>query len=226
MKILVIEDEKDVANLIAEALQDSLSTVDIANDGKAAVYMFQTNTYDLVLLDYNLPIKNGEEVLSEIKKENKNIPVIAITVETSQETKNKMFEMGVDDYITKPFIFDDLISRVNAVSRRPKKIESKIYKIDDLCVDVEKHQVRRGKINIYLTFKELMLLEFFLKNEGRILSRTILMENVWDFNADPFSNTIESHILKLRKKINPNKDKRDLIHTIKGRGYKIDLNKW
>jgi DNA-binding response OmpR family regulator len=226
MKILVIEDEKSVANLIAEALQDSLSTVDIANDGENAIYMFQTNTYDLVLLDYNLPIKNGEEVLEEIKKENKNVPVIAITVEMSQEIKNRLFELGVDDYITKPFIFDDLISRVEAVSRRPHKVAGKVYKIDDLHVDIERHRVRRGKNNIYLTFKELMLLEFFLKNEGRILSRTILMENVWDFNADPFSNTIESHILKLRKKINPNKDKGDLIHTVKGRGYKLDLNKW
>ncbi|PKM91349.1 DNA-binding response regulator [Candidatus Falkowbacteria bacterium HGW-Falkowbacteria-1] len=226
MKILIIEDDKKTSNLLKDSLKKEFFTVDLSETGDDGIYIFQTNTYDLILVDYNLPGKNGDEVITEIRKENKKVPIIALTVEAEQSMKNKLFNMEIDDYITKPFIFEDLLTRIKAVMRRPREIKSQIYKIDDLFVDVEKHAVKRGKNKIYLTFKELMLLEYFLKNQGKILSRTVLMENVWDFNADPFSNTIESHILKIRKKINPNKDKRDLIHTIKGRGYKLDLSKW
>jgi len=226
MKILVVDDDKKICQLLKSSLKKELFTVDLANDSQDALYKFQTNVYNLILVDYNLPDKNGEELIKEIREINKKIPIIMLTVEGEQEMKNKLFDLGIDDYITKPFIFEDLLRRIKAVMRRPQETKGRIYKIDDLCVDVEKHQVKRGKEKVYLTFKELMLLEYFLKNQGKILSRTVLMENVWDFNADPFSNTIESHILKIRKKINPTQDKRDLIHTIKGRGYKIDTSKW
>lgn len=226
MKILIIEDDLKISKLLSNSLKKELFTVDVAQDGQNGLYMFQTNTYDLLLVDYNLPIKNGEELVKEIRKINKIVKIIILTIEGSQEMKNRLFNLDVDDYITKPFIFEDLLTRIKAVMRRPQEVKSRTYKIDDLFVDVEKHQVKRGKDKICLTFKELMLLEYFLKNQGKILSRTVLMENVWDVNADPFSNTIESHILKIRKKINPANDKRDLIHTIKGRGYKIDTSKW
>ncbi len=226
MKILVVDDDKKISQLLKSSLKKELFTVDLAENSQDALYMFQTNIYNLILVDYNLPDKNGDKLIEEIRKINKKIPIIMLTVEGDQEMKNKLFDLEIDDYITKPFIFEDLLRRIKAVMRRPQETKGRVYKIDDLYVDVEKHQVKRGKEKVYLTFKELMLLEYFLKNQGKILSRTVLMENVWDFNADPFSNTIESHILKIRKKINPTQDKQDLIHTIKGRGYKIDTSKW
>lgn len=226
MKILVIEDDKKLNHFLQESLKNEFYTVDMSEKAETGLYLFKTNTYDLIIVDYHLPDKKGDEVIIEIKKINKKVPIIALTVEINQGMKNYLFDLGIDDYITKPFIFEDLIARIRAILRRPHEVQKQIYKIDDLYIDIDRHLVRRGKDNIYLTFKELMLLEFFFKNEGKILSRTVLMENIWDFNADPFSNTVESHILKIRKKINPHKDKRELIHTIKGRGYKLDLNKW
>ena len=226
MKILVVDDDKKINQLLSASLKRELFTVDVAENGRDGLYMYQTNHYDLILVDYNLPIENGEYLVEEIRKIDKKILIIMLTVEGSQEMKNKLFNLEVDDYITKPFVFEDLLSRIKAVTRRPQEIKNMIYQIDDLYFDVDKHQAKRGKEIIYLTFKELTLLEFFLKNQGKILSRTVLMENVWDFNAAPFSNTIESHILKIRKKINPTQCKRDLIHTITGRGYKMDTSKW
>lgn len=226
MKILLIEDDQEIVKILKDYLKKELWTVDSAVDGDRGLFLFKTNHYDLIIVDYNLPKKNGREVVREIRSENKNIKIIILTIDASQETKNEFFNLEIDDYITKPFVFSELLSRIKAVVRRPNKVEKAIYRIDDLIVDIEKHLVVRDKKNIYLTFKELMILEFLFKNKGKVISRNILMENVWDFNADPFSNTVETHILKLRRKLNPTGKKRELIHTIKGRGYKLDLKKW
>lgn len=226
MKVLIIEDDQEIIKLLKISLKKEIFMTDYSTDGKKGLFIFQTNHYDLLIIDYNLPNKNGQEIIKEIRKENKNVKIIVITIDATLETKEKFFELGVDDYITKPFIFSELLSRIKAVMRRPDKTQTSIYKIDDLTVDVDRHLVVRDKKSIYLTFKEMMMLEFFLKNKGRVVSRTILLENIWDFNADPFSNTVETHILKLRKKLNPKKDKTELIHTIKGRGYKFDTKKW
>ncbi len=226
MKILIIEDDKEIVSFLKISLKKEIFTVDYCDDGNKGLFMFRTNHYDLLIIDYNLPSKNGQEIIKEIRKENKNIKIIVITIDISPETRERFFNLKIDDYITKPFTFSELLSRIKSVMRRPNKMQNSIHKIDDLIVDIDRHLVKRGGHNIYLTFKELTMLEFFLKNKGRVISRTVLMENVWDFNADPFSNTVESHILKLRRKLNPNKDKRELIHTIKGRGYKFDIKKW
>ncbi len=226
MKILIIEDDKEIVELLKESLKRELFVVDYAYNGKDGLFLYRTNHYDLLIVDYNLPEKTGIEIIKEIKSENKNIKTIILTVDSTQDTKESFFNLGIDDYITKPFIFKEFLSRIKAVIRRPAITQKSIYKIDDLTVDMDKHSVIRNKKSIYLTFKELMLLEFLLKNRGKVISRTVLMENLWDFNADPFSNTVESHILKLRRKLDPQKNKRNLIHTIKGRGYKLDLKKW
>ena len=226
MKILIIEDDKEIVELLKESLKRELFIIDYAYNGKDGLFLYRTNHYDLLIIDYNLPDKNGIEIIKEIRMEDKNIKTIALTVDSTQETKEAFFNLGVDDYITKPFVFKEFLSHIKAVMRRPAIAQKSIYKIDDLVVDMEKHSVIRNKKSIYLTFKELMLLEFLLKNRGKVVSRTILMENLWDFNADPFSNTVESHILKLRRKLDPQRNKRNLIHTIKGRGYKLDLKKW
>ena len=226
MKILIIDDDTAITTLLKESLNKEIFSVDCAYEGNKGLFMFRTNHYDLLIIDCNLPIKDGYQLVKEIRQEDKNAKIIILTVDSRLENKEEFFKLGIDDYVIKPFIFSELLSRIKAVIRRPNITQKSIYKIDDLSLDIDKHLVIREKTNIYLTFKEIMLLEFLFRNKGRVVSRISIMENIWDFNADPFSNTIESHILKLRKKINPNGKKRELIHTIKGRGYKLDLKKW
>ena len=226
MKALIIEDDKDLASLLKTSLKQEFFTVDICHDGEKGLFYFRTNHYDLLLVDYHLPLLNGKDLIKAVRSENKNVKIIILTVEFNQKTKEEFFSLEIDDYITKPFVFSELIARVKALMRRPTLSRKDVYKIDDLTVDIEKHSVTRGKKNIYLSFKEMMLLELFLKNKGKLMSRNYIMENIWDINADPFSNTIESHILKLRRKLDPQKNLKELIHTIKGRGYKMSTKKW
>lgn len=143
-----------------------------------------------------------------------------LSVKSETLTKVDILNIGADDYLTKPYSFEELLARVKALLRRPKQIEDEVLKVDDLILDVRKHLVKRGKREIYLTRKQFMLLEYLMKNQGMVVSRGIIMEHVWDMNADLFSNTIETHISTLRRKIDSPKD-RKLIYTISGRGYKI-----
>jgi DNA-binding response OmpR family regulator len=138
--------------------------------------------------------------------------------------KEKMFALGVDDYLTKPFLFDELLMRINAILKRPAKIEGDLFKVDNLTLNTKTSIVKRGGKEIYLTRREFFLLEYLLRHRGLIVSRQEILEHVWDYNADPFSNSIESHIASLRRKLNKNKN-RNLIHTFNGRGYKLALNK-
>lgn len=224
MRILIVEDEKDINNFIKVSLEAECFAVDSAEDGEAGSYLARTNDYDIIILDNMLPKKNGVEIIKEIRKEGKTVPVIMLSVRSETTTKVDLLNSGADDYLTKPFSFQELLARIRALLRRPKNIEKDIINIEDLTVDYVKHKVKRAKEEIYLTKKEFMLLEYLLRNKGTVLSRGMILEHVWDMNADPFSNTVESHILNLRKKIDlPDKNK--LIHTIPGRGYKIEVQK-
>lgn len=224
MRILIIEDEKDINNFIKVSLEGECFAVDSADDGETGSYLARTNDYDIIILDNMLPKKSGIEIIKELRKEGKAVPVIMLSVRSEATTKVDLLNAGADDYITKPFSFQELLARIRALLRRPKIIEKETMSVDDLIVDYSKHKVRRGKEELYLTKKEFMLLEYLMRNKGIVLSRGMILEHVWDMNADPFSNTVESHILNLRKKIDmPGKNK--LIHTIPGRGYKIELQK-
>ncbi|MEI7620444.1 MAG: response regulator transcription factor [Candidatus Falkowbacteria bacterium] len=224
MRILLIEDEKDIAEFIKMNLVTEFYTVDIALDGERGSFLARTNDYDLIICDYILPKQNGPEVVKEIRQENKDVPIIILSVKSEINSKVGLFNLGVDDYLTKPFLFEELLAHIKAILRRPAKRENPILKIDDLVLDTDKHLVKRGRQAITLTKKELSLLEYLLKNRGRVMSRVMIMEHIWDANADPFSNTIESHITNLRRKINL-PGKKELIHTVSGRGYKVDLRK-
>jgi DNA-binding response OmpR family regulator len=185
--------------------------------------MAKTNHYDLIILDYMMPKQNGLETLKEIRKDKVESYIIALTVKSELKDKSSLFNAGADDYLSKPFLFEELLLRIKAVSKRPPLKDEKILSLDNLKMDLSSQEVYRGKRKIYLTRKEFCLLEYFLNNINKVLSRALILENVWDINADPFSNTIESHVLNLRKKIeSPGKTK--LIHTVAGRGYKMSLN--
>jgi len=221
MRILIIEDDKDIINFLKPRLKNEGFAVDIASDGENGSFLGRTNEYDLIILDYLLPKKDGFQVCQEIRERGKDIPILMISVKTDTPLKVTILNSGADDFIGKPYAFDELLARIRALLRRPKHIEAEVLKIDDLIIDTRRCTVRRCEKNIYLTRKEFALLECLIKNKGLVVSRGTILEHVWEKDADPFSNTLEAHILNLRRKIElPNKKK--LIHTLSGRGYKID----
>lgn len=224
MKILIIDDEPAIVEFLKNGLEANMYIVETANDGERGAFMGRTGNYDLIILDYMLPKLNGAEVLAEIRRENIHIPVLMITVKSEMKNKSEIFTLGADDYLTKPFLFEELLLRVRALLKRPAKAEGDFYKIDNLTLNTRTKIVRRGGKEIYLTRREFALLEYLMINRGQIVSRNQIMEHVWDYNADPFSNSIETHLASLRRKLNFNKN-RSLIHTFTGRGYKLALNK-
>jgi DNA-binding response OmpR family regulator len=221
MRALVIDDEKEVRDMLCRHLRAECFAVDMAEDGSEGSYLARTNNYDLIILDNMLPEKSGMAVCEEIRRNGNTVPILVLSVlgETSQ--KISLITAGADDYMVKPFSFDELIARVRALLRRPSKIEGDLITISDFTLDTKLQNLKRNGDTVYLTRKEFMLLEYLMRNQGVVLSRGMIMEHVWDMSSDPFSNTIESHILSLRKKIGDTRERR-LIQTVPGRGYKID----
>ena len=223
MRLLVIEDDNGIAEFLKSSLEAELYSVDVMEDGERGSYAARTNDYDLIILDYSLPNKSGKEICQEVRAAGKSVPMIMLTVNTESLNKVEMLNLGVDDYVTKPFVFAELLARVKAVLRRPKPIQSDMLEVGDLEVDTTKYRVYRNKKEIYLTRKEFQLLEYLLRNKDSVVSRGMIMEHVWDKHGDIFSNTIETHILNLRKKVDIEGGAK-LIHTVPGRGYRLSLN--
>lgn len=222
MRLLIVEDEKEILSFLKPSLEAECFAVDIAEDGEKGAYLAKSNDYDVIILDNMLPKKSGAEVCQEIRLSGKTVPIIILSALSDVNKKVELLNIGADDYLTKPFSFQELVARIKTLLRRPAPIKNDLLQIDDLSLDLRKNLVTRGQEEIRLTRKEFMLLEYLLRNPGLVLSRSMIMEHVWDMNADPFSNTIEAHILSLRKKIKTKNSQKELIHTIPGRGYKID----
>ena len=224
MKILIIEDETSIANFIKASLESQLYIVDIASDGDTGALLGRTGKYDLIILDYLLPQKNGLDIVKEIRL-SKSVPIIMLTVYGDFECKEKAYSLGVDDFLTKPFLLEELFLRLKALLRRSPDITPSVLRVDTLIMDLNKQLVRRqGKV-INLTRKEYGVLEYLMRHRGQIKSREMIMEGVWDINSDPFSNTLDTHILNLRHKLKVI-DGKELIHTFPGRGYKLDSKKF
>lgn len=220
MKLLIIEDELSIANMLKQNLEAEYYSVDMAEDGEEGLALALNNEYDLIILDIMLPKMNGDEVCPAIRSAKIDTPIIMLSAISEAQKKVQLFNCGADDYMTKPFSFAELHARIKALLRRPKKIESDVLIFDDIELDRNKKTAYIKNNLLNLTRKEFLLLEYLMLNEGVVLSRGMIMEHVWDMNADPFSNTIESHILSLRRKLNPGKrKKKEFIHTVSGRGY-------
>ncbi|MBD3251641.1 response regulator [Candidatus Uhrbacteria bacterium] len=220
MRILIIEDNPDLRSILQKRLTEESYVVETAVDGEDGLHKAMSNVYDIIILDLQLPKKDGLQVCQELRAAGRDVRILILSVQSDVETKADLLNMGADDYLAKPFSFKELTARLHALLRRPKKISNEILRYWDIEMNVQKHTVRVDDRNLYLTRKEFMLLELFLKNPEAVLTRQVMAEHVWDSNLDPFSNTIESHILMLRKKIEtPGSAKR--IHTIVGRGYML-----
>ena len=220
MKILIVEDEPKVALFIKEGLEENNYDAEIAHDGLAAEELVQQNRYDLFIIDIIIPGINGLDLCKKLKKLNSNIPVLMLTALGTTDDKIAGFDAGANDYLVKPFEFRELLARVKVLLKKPDPVTEKenILRVDDLELDLGKKVVRRGKSYIDLTAKEFSLLEYFMRNSGRVLSRTDIAENVWDIKFDFGTNVVDVYVNFLRKKIDKGFDKK-LIHTRVGFGY-------
>jgi DNA-binding response OmpR family regulator len=221
MKILLIEDDIEISDFIKNNLGEDVFIIDIADNGSDGSFLARTNNYDVIVMDNSLPIKDGITVCEEIRSEGINTPIIFLTIHNILRKKILALDKGADDYMTKPFAIEELRARIFALARRPHALEDSILRVDDLVIDTHRRTVCRGNKQIYLTRKTYNLLEYLMKNKGKVLSRGIIMECVWNSDGDPFSNTVEAHILSLRKKINID-GKKDILKNLPGRGYIIE----
>ena len=222
MKILVIEDEKRIADNIKKGLEFKAYTVDVQYDGQNGFEIASTEHYDLIILDINLPGKDGLTICRQLRDEGNSVPIIMLTARTQIEDKVIGLEIGADDYLTKPFAFEELLARIKALTRRPKTNIIKIFNLGDLRLDQQTKQVSRGNKQIHLSKKEYALLEFLIRHPNQIFTKEQLAEKVWNFDANIEVNTAQVYIGYLRNKIDrPFPKQPALIKTIRGFGYKI-----
>lgn len=223
MRILVVEDEKKVASFIKKGLEEEFYSIDLAYDGKEGLRLAMSDEYDLIILDIMLPLKDGISMLKELREEKISTPVLLLTAKDNTNDKVGGLDSGADDYLTKPFAFEELLARVRALLRRNSTIKSLQLKADDLILDTQTHKVSRQGNEINLTGKEYSILEYLLRNKNRVVSRTLLSEHVYDYHFDSNTNIIDVYINKLRNKIDKGFDKQ-LLFTVRGVGYMIKDN--
>jgi DNA-binding response OmpR family regulator len=218
MRILLVEDEKKLAAMVARGLKAERLAVDVAHDGETGWQMANSYEYDLAILDLMLPGLSGTEILRRIRRKNGTIPILILTARDATEEKVQNFEAGADDYLTKPFAFAELLVRVKALLRRGPVNRSSVLRVGDLEVDRLSKQVRRAGKRIDLTAKEYSLLEYFATNPGRVFSRTMIIEHVWDQSFEGLTNIVDVYVRHLREKVD-DAFATKLIRTVRGMGY-------
>lgn len=219
MQILIIEDEEKIANFLRRGLLEESYAVDIAYDGEDALYKFDINEYDFVLLDLMIPKIDGVKVCRKIREANPNIPILILTAKDSVDDKVSGLDAGADDYVTKPFSFTELTARIRALIRRGNKADPVILKLDNLSLNPATRTAQRGDKTITLTAREYALLEYFMRHQNIVLTKTQLLEHVWDYNYDGLSNIVETYVKYIRQKIRTSPKDKELLHTMRGSGY-------
>jgi len=220
MRVLLVEDEAKVAGVVLRALQAERLAVDTATDGRDGLDLALTNPYDLLVVDLKLPGLDGTELIRRLRRTNAEVPVLVLTARDRVADKITNFEAGADDYLTKPFALAELVVRVKALLRRGPVARSSVLRVADLELDRQAHTVKRAGALVRLTAKEFSLLEYLTLNAGRVLSRTMIIEHVWDQSFQGLTNIVDVYVRQLRMKIDQPHERR-LIHTVRGVGYSL-----
>lgn len=223
MRILVIEDEKKLAQALKKGLEKDGHAVDYVLDGESGLKRVELyeNEYDLIILDLMLPEKSGEEICREVREEGITTPILVLSAKGMVEDKIELLDMGADDYLVKPFSFDELRARVNALLRRPEEAIPTELKVKNLVLNPAKRKVYLNGKEVHLTLKEFVLLEYLMRSKGRVLTREQIHDHLWDFANDSFSNVVDVHIKNLRKKIDDDSQNPKILETVRGVGYRI-----
>jgi two-component system copper resistance phosphate regulon response regulator CusR len=218
VKVLVVEDDRTVGRFVQRGLEEQLINVDLVDDGPQGLERASHGEYDVIVLDLRLPGLSGVEVLRTLRDRGVGTPVLVLTAQDAVDSKVQALRTGADDYVTKPFSFEELLARVEALGRRPREIVSPTFQVADLSIDTGSREVTRADEVVELTPKEYAVLEYLARNGGRVLSRTLITEYAWGYNFDPGTNVVDVVINRLRKKIDK-KGSPQLIHTVRGVGY-------
>lgn len=218
MRILLVEDDKKLAGYLKKGFIEEQYAVDVYHDGISGLYWANEVEYDLIVLDIMLPGKDGMAVCQEIRKNGKLIPILMLTAKDTVEDKVKGLDLGADDYLAKPFSFEELLARIRALLRRSQHFKTQTLQVADLVLDPVSHKVTRAGKKITLTGKEYALLEYLMRNKGRIVTETNIIDHVWDMQSEPFTNVVSVYIHYLRNKVEKDFQKK-LIHTVRTIGY-------
>jgi len=219
MQILIVEDDKKIANILRKGLLEENYSADIARDGEEALEKIYINTYDFIILDLMIPKIDGLTVCKKIRSENTAIPILVLTAKDAVSDKITSLDAGADDYVTKPFSFAEMLARIRALLRRGNKADPVILTIADVTLNPATKLVTRSKHSISLTAREYALLEYFMRHANMLLSKTQLLEHVWDYQYDGISNIVETYVKYLRRKLKVSPHAKDLIETKRGMGY-------
>jgi two-component system copper resistance phosphate regulon response regulator CusR len=220
LKILVVEDDKTVGQYVKRGLEEQRFHVDLVEDGLEGLRLGSGGQYDLIVLDLRLPEMTGLEVLRTLRDRGLTVPILVLTAQDAVDFKVQALRSGADDYVTKPFAFEELLARVEALGRRPQQLRSPVLEVADLTLDTATHEARRSGELIELTPKEYTVLEYLMRHRGRVMSRTLITEYAWDYHFDPGTNIVDVVINRLRKKIDSGHAQK-LIHTVRGVGYMV-----
>jgi DNA-binding response OmpR family regulator len=222
MKLLIVEDEHRIAQAIKKGLEQEHFVVDIAFDGTDGYDLATAETYDCIILDLMLPGMDGITITKTLRKEGKHTPILMLTAKGQLQDKMEGFESGADDYLTKPFAFEELLARVRALTKRPRHITDTILTLRDLTLHLETFDVTRNKTSIKLSSKEFALLEYLMRHPNTVLTKNQIISHVWEYSSDILPNTVEVYVKNLRNKIDvPFTKSKPLIQTVRGFGYKI-----
>jgi two-component system copper resistance phosphate regulon response regulator CusR len=220
MKILVVEDDRTVGQYVKRGLEEQRYHADLVDDGLEGLRLASGGRYDLIVLDLRLPEMNGLEVLRTLRDRGNTTPVLVLTAQDAVDFKVQALRSGADDYVTKPFAFEELLARVEALGRRPKEIRAPLLKVGDLELDMATREVKRAGERIDLTPKEYTVLEYLMRHAGKVMSRTLITEYAWDYHFDPGTNIVDVVINRLRKKVDSAQAQK-LVHTVRGVGYVV-----
>ncbi len=220
MKVLVVEDDPTVGSYVKRGLEEQRFGVDLVADGEAGEAQAATGAYDVVILDMRLPGKSGFDVLRSLRARGMERPVLVLTAQDAVDAKVQALRAGADDYVTKPFAFEELLARVEALTRRPRALATPMLRVADLELAVDTREVRRAGVPVELTPKEFAVLEYLMRHAGKVMSRTLITEYAWGYHFDPGTNIVDVVITHLRKKVDAPHEKK-LIATVRGVGYVI-----